>query len=307
MRIENELTLKAAWYYYIDGMTQQSISEKLGLSRVKVIRLLETARQTGIIQFKIRTAPGMNIALEESLTKKWGLEKAIVIPTPQNPSELNESIAIAAANYIADHLTNHAFINMGYGDTSSRMLNHLAAIAKNTFSVVSLTGGVSYYLPNTVSSIFNAQLHLFPAPLLISSQEAYQSILQEPSIQEVRRMIQLSTLSIVGIGGMSSNATIMTSGILSKNDFAYLAMKGAVGDILTHFIDKNGNKVQTSFDDRLVSTSLETLKSLQNVVGISGGPEKIEAIRAALRGQYLNMLITDEETAEELVKEDGGQ
>lgn len=301
MKYEDELIYKAAWYYYVENMTQQEISEKLGLSRMKVVRLLDAAKETGAIQFRILTSNGMNFDLEEKLTDNWNLSKAIVIPTPQDLKNLNENLAVAAANYIATIISDQSFINMGYGDTPSRVLNHLASIAENPVSVVSLTGGVNYYLPNTVSSIFKAKLHLYPTPLLISSPEACRAILQEPGVQEIRRMTKLASLSIVGIGGMNSDATVLTNSILNSNDFTYLSMQGAVGDILTHFIDKDGNQIHTSFDDRLVSTPLDTLRELNNVIGIAGGPQKIAVIKAALRGRYINTLITDENTARHLL------
>ncbi len=301
MKYEDELIYKAAWYYYVENMTQQEISEKLGLSRMKVVRLLDAAKETGAIQFRILTSNGMNFDLEEKLTNNWNLSKAIVIPTPQDLKNLNENLAVAAANYIATIISDQSFINMGYGDTPSRVLNHLASIAENPVSVVSLTGGVNYYLPNTVSSIFKAKLHLYPTPLLISSPEACRAILQEPGVQEIRRMTKLASLSIVGIGGMNSDATVLTNSILNSNDFTYLSMQGAVGDILTHFIDKDGNQIHTSFDDRLVSTPLDTLRELNNVIGIAGGPQKIAVIKAALRGRYINTLITDENTARHLL------
>lgn len=122
-------------------------------------------------------------------------------------------------------------------------------------------------------------------------------------MMEIRRMVGLSSFSIVGIGAMNNDATIISNGILSKNDFTYLTMKGAVGDVLTHFIDKNGAPVVTNIEDRLVSTPLSTLKELNNVIGIAGGEQKVTVIKAALKGGYIDSLITDEETARKLIGE----
>ena len=108
-------------------------------------------------------------------------------------------------------------------------------------------------------------------------------------------------MTVIGIGAMNDDATIISNGILNQNDFLYLSMQGAVGDILTHFIDKDGKPIHSDVEERLFSTPLETLKSLNNVIGISGGPQKVEAIRAALKGGYLDVLITDEETAMQLI------
>jgi DNA-binding transcriptional regulator LsrR (DeoR family) len=299
---EDTLVVKTAWYYYIENMTQQKISEKLGISRMRVIKLLEKARQEGVIQFRIQQDNTQRMQLEGQLAKMWGLKDVFVVPTPPEEDNINETIAQATAMYLSDRISENCFINMGYGDTPSRILNHLATMSKFPVSIVSLTGGVSYYLPNTQSNIFNAKLYLLPAPLLVSSKEMVTAMMQEPSIVEIFRMVSLASITLVGIGGIGEDATILKNGILSKNDFLYLSMQGAVGDVLSHFIDKDGNLVHTNVEERLLSTPLDTLKKLDNVIGVAAGPSKVNAIRAALRGKYLDILITDEDTARQLIK-----
>lgn len=301
MDYEQNLVVKTAWYYYVENMTQQKISEKLGISRMRVIKLLEKARQDGVIQFKIQQDSAQRMELEQKLCEIWGLKDTFIVPSPPEADDVNKTIAQAASMYLSDRISPQSFINMGYGDTLSRVLNHLATLSEFPVSVVSLTGGVNYYLPNTQSQIFNAKLHLLPAPLLVSSPEMVTAMKQEPSVTEIMRMVKLASMTLVGIGGMSDNATILQNGIVSKNDFFYLSMQGAVGDVLSHFIDKEGNLVHTAIEDRLISTSLDTLRQLDNVVGVAAGANKVEAIRAALRGKYLDTLITDEITAQALI------
>lgn len=301
---EEALMSKISWYYYIDNMTQQRISEFLGISRVRVVRLLEKARTTGIIQFKIREDSASRLQLEKKLAETYSLKDTFIVPSPPNEVSVNENIARAAAMYINSRIGNNNFINMGYGDTQRRILNNLATMAEHPISVVSMTGGVSYYLPNNMSSIFNAKLYLIPSPLLVSSKEVVEAIRNEGSINEISRMLQLSSLSVIGIGSMGDNATIIKSGILSKNDFLYLQMKGAVGDILCHFIDKDGNLVETNIEERLITTPLSTLLNLNNVIGVAAGDDKVPAIKAVLKGGYIDILITDESTALQLLETD---
>jgi DNA-binding transcriptional regulator LsrR (DeoR family) len=285
-------------------MTQQRISELLGISRMRVIKLLEKARNTGIIQFKLREDSLSRMSVEKRLAKEYKLKDTFIVPSAAEDISANENIARAAAMYISDRLENNTFINMGYGDTQSRILNNLATLAEHPLSIVSMTGGVNYYLPNNMSSIFNAKLYLIPAPLLVSSREVVEAIRNEASVNDIYRMVQLSSLTVVGIGSAADNATIVKSGILSKNDMLYLKMKGAVGDILCHFIDKDGNLVDTNIEDRLISTPLDTLRELNNVIGVAAGDDKVEAIRAALTGGYIDILITDETTAQKLLELD---
>lgn len=304
MDYEESLIIKAAWHYYFEGMTQQQVAELMGLSRIRVIRLMEKARQTGIIQFKLRKDGESRMQLECKLMNRYGLKDAFVVPSP-SVIPVNAGIAEAASMYISDRLQQNALINIGYGDTPSRILNNLATVTETPISCISLTGGVSYYLPDTRSNVFHAKLHLIPAPLLASSKDMAQALKQEAGVMELSRMISLAQMTVVGIGAMHESATIFKSGVLNHNDFLYLKMQGAAGDLLSHFIDKNGELLQTPLEDRLISTPLATLKKLKNVIGVAAGDSKVEAIRAALRGKYLDVLITDDRTAQQILDTQG--
>lgn len=299
---EDKLLTKVAWYYYIEGYTQQEIGEYLSIPRLRVNRLLDKARKAGIIQFSVREGDSKRMIVERELITQFGLKDAFVVPSPLNEQDINESVAQAAAMYIHERLEKTGYINMGYGDTSSRILNHLANICEFPINVVSFTGGVNYYLPNTRSSIFNAKLYLTPAPLLMASEDIVKAMEQEPSVKQIRHMATLAQMSIVGIGGVDSNATLLTNGTLNHSDVLLLSMQGAVGDMLCHFIDKDGNVIQSSLERRLMSTPLEQLKEMNNSIGVAGGSTKSEAILAALKGNYLDVLITDEATATNVLR-----
>lgn len=300
---EHFLMVKAAWYYYIENYTQQTISQLLGVSRGKVIALLERARQTGLIQFNIRQDSSRRMVLEQELMSRFRLKDVFIVPAATTLQNLKESIAQAAAMYILRRSEPGAYINIGYGDTTRRILNHLATAAESALNVVSLTGGVNYYLPTDhPSNVFNARLYLTPAPLLVSTQELRDALWEEPDVREINRMIPLSSMSVVGIGHMGDDATIIQNGSLNKNDFTILRMQGAVGDLLSHFLDERGEAIAPKLEGRLISTPLEVLRKLRNVVGVAGGKAKAEAIFSVLRGRYLDVLITDEDTARTLLE-----
>lgn len=305
---EDILMIKIAWYYYVEDLTQQKISGMLGISRMRVIRLLEKARQNGIIQFTIRKDSARRMGIEKRLAETFGLKDVFVVPNTSGTTQrdTNANVAKAAAMYINDRLEANRYINIGYGDTSARVLNEIATMAEDPVYCISLTGGVNNYLPNMQSHVFNARLHLIPAPLLASSEDMASAIRDEASVKEIYRMIGLSAYTVVGVGGLDAEATIFKSGMLNNNDFVFLKMRGAVGDILSHFMDQDGTLIKTAMEDRLVSTPLETLKTLDNVIGVAAGSGKVEAIRAGLKGGYLDILVVDERTAEALLGEEGG-
>ena len=126
-------------------------------------------------------------------------------------------------------------------------------------------------------------------------------MMEEASLTEISKMTELANLTLIGIGGMNTDATILKSSRLTNNDYLLLKMQGAVGDLITHFIDAQGRLVNSDFDARIISTPLEKLKSLNNVIGAATGVEKLPAIAAALTGSYLDILITDDITAKQLL------
>ena len=295
------LATKAAWYYYMEDNTQAQIAEVMGVSRAKVIRLLEEARAQGIVQFSFRKNDSQRVSAEQLLIDRFGLKDAFVVPTPLDSSAINQSIAQGAAHYPSDHLREDGYLNIGYGDTVSRMLGFLAKNREESLNVVSLTGGVSYYLPSVGTTAYSMHLFLTPSPLVVSSRQVRDALLDEKSLQDVSTMTEYADMSVVGIGAAVEGATVLRNGILNEGELTVLKMHGAVGDVLNHFMDKDGNLIQTEIEDRVISTDLDKLRQLKNVVGVAGGKDKVMAIKAVLNGGYLNVLITDSDTAAELL------
>lgn len=295
------LATKAAWYYYMENYTQHQIAEAMGLSRAKVIRLLEDAKTDGIIQFNFRKDDSTRVSLEKNLVAAYGLNDAFVVPTPLNEATLTHTISRAAALYVSDHLRPGGYLNIGYGDTVSSMLGYLAKEHEDPINVVSMTGGVSYYLPSVSSTAYAMHLFLIPSPLIVSSSEVRDALLGEKSIQEIYAMTEHADMSVVGIGAAVEGATVLRNGIIRESELAILKMQGSVGDVLNHFYDSEGNPITTEIENRTISTDIEKLRTMKNVVGVAGGSEKVAAIKAVLRGGYLNVLVTDSKTAEELL------
>ena len=295
------LATKAAWYYYMEDNTQAQIAEVMGVSRAKVIRLLEEARAQGIVQFSFRKNDSQRVSAEQLLIDRFGLKDAFVVPTPLDSSAINQSIAQGAAHYVSDHLREDGYLNIGYGDTVSRMLGFLAKNREESLNVVSLTGGVSYYLPSVGTTAYSMHLFLTPSPLVVSSRQVRDALLDEKSLQDVSTMTEHADMSVVGIGAAVEGATVLRNGILNEGELAVLKMQGAVGDVLNHFMDKDGTLIKTEIEDRVISTDLDKLRQLKNVVGVAGGKDKVAAIKAVLNGGYLNVLITDSDTAAELL------
>ncbi len=304
---EQNLVMKIAWLYYIDNLTQQQIAEKLDISRMKVIKYLNQAKTDGVVQFRISHDTKQRIYAEQALMDKYGLSDVFVIPNCEH-NDLNDSIAKAAAQYIEEKSKPGDYINIGYGDTVSKTISHLIYHVEKPLSLVSLSGGVSFYTSSIINGAHKRSftsptpnIYVIPAPLVASTKEVAQLMLNEASIKEILNMTKLASMSVVGIGAVSNTATIFKYNIVSNNDLVLLQMQGAVGDVLSHFYDKDGNIIKTGLNERLISSDLSMLKNSQKIIGVAGGSEKVAAIHSALTSKFINVFITDENTAMQLI------
>lgn len=296
---EYEVT-KVAWYYYVENLTQQKIAEIMGVSRITVNKMLDEARNKGIIQFNIPLQNLKKIELENKLKEKYNLEDVLIIPTGEEEN-LKSILGKAAAIYIENLLEDNSYINIGYGETLNSLIDNLTKTSEKSFSIISLTGGVMPYLPYYSNSNNKLSLNLIPAPLFMDNLVAAEKIQQEKSVQDIFDLSSLASLSVTGIGELSEEATIQKTGIVSSMDLKKMKMKGAVADILMHFIDKDGNLIQSEYENKLISTSLEKLRGMKNIIAVAAGDKKVNAIDASMKTRIFNRLITDENTARQLI------
>jgi lsr operon transcriptional repressor len=305
MTYENDLIVKVAWKYYNEGLTQNEIAENLGLSRMKIIKYLEKAKTNNIIQFKINLENMANVELQNKIKEKYGLKDVYFVPTTKGHTI--DSLTKAAAQYIEDRITRDTMINVGFGEAVSKTLGNLSISTKYKVTFVSLSGGVKFYMPtaiDTTSDYYtnpNYTHYIMPSPLMVTSGTLAEQLRKEKPIQEIIEMIPYSNMTVIGIGAMNERATLLKEGYLNLNDFEILKSKGATGDLLSQFYDRNGNVLNLPLHKKLISVDIDLLKSLQHVVAVAGGLEKKEAIAGALKGGYIDVLITDELVAESLL------
>ena len=138
--------------------------------------------------------------------------------------------------------------------------------------------------------------------MIVNNPVAKKALEKEESIKTVIEKGKSADIAVVGIGIPKPNSTMVKRGYFSAKEFAELAEKGAVGDICTNFYDIQGNICEFSLDNKRIGLGLKELKLIPNVIGVASGEEKVDAILGALRGRYINMLVTNKRVAEYLVK-----
>lgn len=299
---ETEQITRAAWHYYNDGLTQNQIADMLGVSRIKVSRLLEKGRQSGLIELRINSPYGGCLIQQKELIDAFDLADARVVPSAEGLPRAPR-IGRAAASLLMQKLDGNDLLAIGWGEATTTTLRYMAPVFPQTnMSIVSLTGGVSAYIDTT--GIYGPQnnAHLIPTPLRVSSQELAEMLRVEPYVRNVLDMAATARFALIGVGAVTNTATLVRYGYCSSSEIELFKRRGAVGDVLGYFYDANGEILDLDLHRHVVAVSPENLRKIPNVAAAAAGPHKVDAILGMLRGKLANILVTDEATATELLR-----
>lgn len=299
---DEETLTRIAWYYYNDGLTQNEIGERLNMSRIKVSRLLESGRRSGIIQVRINSRYQGCLSLEHEIKDRYGLQEAYVVPQLPN-QDPSDRLGQAAAQFLMQRLQHGDLLAVGWGATVSNTIQRLGHLAnERDIGLVSLTGGVGTYVDGMRTANWGSSVHLVPAPLVVRDPEVAKNLSLEPAVANLLDMALNASYQLVGIGELSANSTVVRSGYVNPDEVEPLRRKGAVGDILCQFFDDRGHVLELPLHDRVIGVKIATLSQAEKVVAAAGGLYKVQAIHAALRGKFVGILITDETTAAGLLQ-----
>jgi DNA-binding transcriptional regulator LsrR (DeoR family) len=200
---------------------------------------------------------------------------------------------------------------MGWGNTTAYFAEYFEMQREHgKITIVSLIGNLMtnvsmnpYISAERIAEKLNAPFYNIWAPAIAHSKQRAEVFRSEPWIEETLNLAMSSDIMLVSIGEVSKRASLFKMGYLTNDELERLKKKGAVGDILGRFFDANGDLVSDEVHDRVIGIPIRVLKEeKRTVIGVAGGASKIEAIRAALKQNYVNVLVTDEWSASELLK-----
>ena len=305
----DQLRVRAAWLYYVEGLTQVDVAKRLGVNRIMITRLLADARHRGEVVIRIKSDIAPIIEVQQQLEQRFGLSLAIVAPFLDETGDPTQVIAAAAGAYVSQLMTHRLTVGVGWGRTLQAMLAHIEGRALDGVRVVSLLGGIALarrFNPAEFAwqfaELFGAEGYLIPAPALVDSAQTKHTLLEHCGLDQVLQMAESCDLALLSCGGIESMTTSYRVGHVTEAERTSLIRAGAVGDVLYNFIDRDGRLVDHPVNQRSISLSLEGLAKIPHRVLISGGAEKTEMIRAALTSLLPTTLITDQATAQRLLE-----
>ncbi len=307
-----ELMAEIARLYYEEDCTQTEIGRLLNVSHSTVSRLLKEARETKLVEIIIRYPSSTNTLLEEKLKEKFKLKQARVLADSNLPyDELIQNVGRLAARLFESYLRDGMTVSVAWGNSIFATVQAVRATHPIRLRIVRTQGAISNEAMDGTDAVrhlanqLNADYLTVFSPLILKSREICKVMLEEPSIKEVLGIAERADLALVGIGSVKPEfSSMLRNGFVSQEDLDQLIKVGVVGDICGKQLDITGNVPDIEFNQRVVSIDIKRLREIPMVIGVSAGIQKAEAILAALRGRYINALVTDSAVARYLLNAD---
>ncbi|MEM8571447.1 MAG: sugar-binding transcriptional regulator [Pseudomonadota bacterium] len=313
VRRQDDDIVQAAWLYYVGNLSQQEVSDRLGISRFKVNRMLAEAREQGMVRISVEHRTTETLALADRLAESFGLEEVQVAPVPV-PTDTQDyerrAVAILTAKFVerlasADQ---RLVIGVGWGRTLSAMADHLSGLSNKNLTFVSLMGSVTqatHTAPGVVCVRLAAQTGgramLLPAPFVADTEEACAEILEQRLVREALDVARSAEHAIMSVGECREGAILFRSGLFSPEQKAELRSNSIVGDCCGVFFTADGEVADIPLNRCAPCVKPNEMTDM-DVLVCAGGVTKAAATLAVLRAGFVNRLMIDETLAHAILE-----
>ncbi len=306
--MKQDLISRVLNLYYVDELTQAEVGRRLGLSTAKVNRLLQQARQQGMVEIIIHTPFQQLFELEYRLKAIFGLQEAVVIPRiAEDVNSYVHNLGRAGASYLLDHLRDGDIIGIGGGTAVHSVVQAIESSRTYDVKVAPILGGVQgrvttdvNYLVAQLADRLGGQAYRLHAPAFVETREHRDMLQSVGPIKEILDIARQANIAILGVGTVEAELSrFVEFTALSVEDMRRVAeICGGVGEIGAYVYDVEGKPCAEEYAERVVGLSLQELKRIPFVIGVAATAAKALPLYGALRGGYLHTLITDEAAAQ---------
>jgi len=303
------MAARICWHYFKEGQTQDAIANRLNLTRKRVNRVLSEARERGLVQITIQHPLGIYSELEARLIELFGLQQAIVVPSPIGDTDVRAMVGAAAGEYVSNHLAPGAALGITWGGTINAAAQNIRRRTEQNNSVVLLCGGLAestsinpYDNASMMARALGARCYYLTAPMFAASTELRHALAESEPVRSVLAMVPKLNMALLSAIDLTEQSKALEYGVISRNDWRSLRAAGAVGDICGHYLDTEGNMVAHPLAMRVINPPIKSLQAIRLRVLAAGGLVKVAIIRAAIKAKLCHVLITDDKAAAALVR-----
>jgi deoxyribonucleoside regulator len=303
----DQMMVQAAKLYYDLSRTQNEIAEELGLNRWQVARLIQEARECGIVHIEIKPRAHRRVDLEVELQRVYGLREAIVVPMLGSDDDglALESVAYAAGKYLEAMSPKARLFGVSWGRTMAAVAHWLPPHWNDGVHVVLVNGSTTIRATtdhtHSVAEAFaragKGTATILPVLAVVGKASTREALEQDPTVAGVLTLAHKAPVVCFAPGALSRKSVLVESGYLTAERIDALEARGAVGDILGRFIDAQGQIVDPEIDSRTLGIRPEALRTKERSIAVASGRAKHRIVKACVKAGYANVLITDEATA----------
>lgn len=308
---DRSLLVKAARLYYEQDLSQDQIATALGVSRSNVSRMLSDARAQGIVQIRIVEHAMRDTALENRLKEVLPIRQVRVARSLNSIDEY-AAVGALAAEALVERLRPNSTVAISWGTTLQSLATALEPVYLPGVHLVPMVGGMTALsagasgddLLRSMAGKLSASFSTILAPAVVSSHDARDAFMNEPSVAGVFEQTEHADIAVVGIGSKRASSTMELLQTAGLPDAMYDAlMNDMAGDIAARFFDNDGNPVDHGWSDRIVGIDLPQLRRIPYVIGIAAGQIKAGGVIGAVRGGYVTELVVSTSCALAIVRQ----
>jgi len=306
---ENRVNVLAdvAEMYFLEGLTQAEIAKKVGVTRSMVSRMLTEAREQGIVKIRIERKFKYNSSLQNELIRQFNLKDAVIYNgQPESHDLYLVHLGRVGAKTVNSYLKDDIVVGTAWGTTLNATFKSLEVEPLRNTKIVQLVGAMGersleidgHELVHYLVKKLNGEGYFLNVPYIVDKPETVDSLMSVQSVCETMEMMKECDLGLFGIGSVELDySTFFNAGYLVLDEMKGLGVHGAVGNVCGLFFDIQGQPTAREFQRRSMTISKRDLIQIPTRIGIAGGSGKIKAILGALRGEYINVLVSDDVTA----------
>jgi len=301
-RIDRRTLAEIARLYYLRDVSKVEIGQRFGISRFRVARLLDQARNQGVVSISIQGAAPVDDVASRSLSEHWGLNTTVVNSGQGTEVEVRRFVGQATAELFMDSARDGDTVGLAWGRTLRAMTDYLSRLPK--VSVVQLIGAVTSDLDaspvelvrRTAASTGGRAYPIF-APAIVGDAGALAVLKTNPDVKAALDLFDHLDLAMISVGSWYPAASQIRA-VLAEPDRSRLDELGIRAEMAGVFLDADGQIVAEDFSDRYLSISAAQLRRVPRLVAAAGGRIKLDAVRAVVKSGIITDLVTDHTLAE---------
>ncbi|KAA3450763.1 hypothetical protein C7I87_10885 [Mesorhizobium sp. SARCC-RB16n] len=312
IRPAEQLIHKAAWLYYAHGLRQDEVANQLNISRASVAMYLRKARETGIVNISTSTQLFTDDVMARRLEDALKLDAVWIAPENAYLADPSTDIAVLAASVFLELVRKGDRIGVAWGRTVYTIADIMSYADLQDVTVVQLCGnlGAPYsYRPDQctmeIARRLNAKGLNFYAPLVLSTEDLAQGLRAEPVIRDQLAGISDCDLALYSIGAVDADSHLVKCGALTAAEMAALRREGAAGVIAGQIIDAGGELLDCSYNRRVISAGLASLRVIGKRLMVVQEDSKFEPLLAAIAGGLCTHLVVGARMAQRLLDHAG--